>query len=77
MTISQLREIADHVRSLPNKNAKAAFLDNQPREVLNFLSGNININGIGPEIFQEIQIGKTNVDLNGLITARKSVYRCS
>jgi len=69
MTISQLREIADHVRSLPNKNAKAAFLDNQPREVLNFLSGNININGIGPEIFQEIQISRTNVDLNGLITA--------
>jgi len=68
-TIAQLREIADHVRSLPNKNSKVEFLDNQPREVLNFLSGNININGIGPEIFQEIQIGRTNVDLNGLITA--------
>ena len=68
-TIIQLREIADHVRSLPNKIEKATFLGNQPREVLNFLGGNININGIGPEIFQEIQIGQTNVDLNGLITA--------
>ena len=69
VTITQLREIADHIRSLPNKNAKAAYLDQQSRDVLNFLGGNININGIGPEIFQEIQIGQTNVDLNGLITA--------
>lgn len=68
-TIAQLREVAEHIRSLPNKNAKAAFLDNQPRELLNFLGRNININGIGPEIFQDIQTGLTNVDLNELINA--------
>lgn len=68
-TITQLREIVGHVRSLPNKVMKLAYLNQQSREVLNFLGGNININGIGPEIFQEIQTGRTNVDLNGLITA--------
>jgi len=56
-TISQLREIADHVRSLPNKNAKAAFLDNQPREVLNFLSGNVQKDGVGKAIAEEIPKG--------------------
>lgn len=68
-TIKELREIADHVRSLPSKQMKAEYLNRQSREVLNFLGGNININGIGPEIFQEIQTGRTNVDLNGLINA--------
>ena len=68
-TIQQLREIVEHIRSLPNKRMKATFLDTQPREVLNFLGGNINLVGIGPEIFQEIQIGQTNTDLNGLINA--------
>ena len=68
-TIVQLRKIADHVRSLPSKHSKKVYLDMQPREILNFLGGNININGIGPEIFQEIQIGQTNVDLAGLIDA--------
>lgn len=68
-TIAQLRAIADHVRSLPNKHSKKVYLDMQPQEVLNFLGGNININGIGPEIFQEIQIGQTNVNLSGLTKA--------
>ena len=68
-TITQLREIVEHVRSLQNKNMKAAYLAQQSRETLNFLGGNININGIGPEIFREIQTGRSNVDLNGLITA--------
>lgn len=68
-TIAQLRAIADHVRSLPNKHSKKVYLDMQPQEVLNFLGGNININGIGPEIFQETQIGQTNVDLSGLTKA--------
>ena len=53
-TIAQLRKIADHVRSLPNKNAKAEYLDRQPREILNFLAGNIRKDGIGNSIAAEI-----------------------
>ena len=68
-TIQQLREIVAHIRSLPNKQMKTTYLNQQSREVLNFLGGNINLVGIGPEIFQKIQIGQTNTDLNGLINA--------
>ena len=71
-TIQNLREIVDHIRSLPNKQMKAAYLDQQSKDVLNFLGGNINLVGVGPEIFQEIQvceIGQTNVYLGGLIDA--------
>lgn len=57
VTITQLREIADHVRSLPNKNAKAAYLDTQPREILNFLAGNIRKDGIAKAIAGEIPKG--------------------
>lgn len=70
VTINELRAIADHVRSLPSQHSKRVYLDMQPREVLNFLGGNINLVGVGPEIFQEIQIceiGQTNVYLEGLI----------
>lgn len=67
--IADVRWIADHTRTLPNKKIKLAYLTSQSREVLNFLGGHINLNGIGPEIFDEIRTGQTNVDLNGLITA--------
>jgi ATP-dependent DNA ligase len=63
-TIQQLREIANHVRSLPSKHSKKVYLEMQSREVLNFLGGNINLVGIGPEIFQEIQIGQTGGNIN-------------
>ena len=53
-TITELREIAEHTRDLANKRMKTEYLNQQSRDVLNFLGGNININGIGPEIFQEI-----------------------
>lgn len=69
-SIQQLREIVDHIRSLPNKQMKTTYLNQQSIEVLNFLGGNINLVGIGPEIFQDIQIceiGQTNVYLSGLI----------
>ena len=53
-TIAQLREIADHARSLPSKHSKKVYLDMQSREVLNFLSKNIRMDGIGKNIASEI-----------------------
>lgn len=53
-TIQQLREIVEHVRSLPNKRMKVTYLDTQSREILNFLSKNIRMDGIGKSIASEI-----------------------
>lgn len=55
-TIQNLREIVAHIRSLPNKNAKATFLNTQPRAVRNFLGKNIRMDSIGKAIASEIPI---------------------
>lgn len=53
-TITQLREIVDHIRSLPNKQMKSTYLNQQSQEVLNFLGGNIRKDGIAKSIAGEI-----------------------
>lgn len=53
-TITQLREIVEHVRSLPNKNMKSVYLNQQSRETLNFLGKNIRMDSIGKTIASEM-----------------------
>lgn len=53
-TINQLREIAEHIRNLPNKREKMKYLNLQSREILNFLAGNIRKDGIAKTTANEI-----------------------
>ena len=61
VTITQLREIANHTRSLSTKNAKSAFLETQPKEILNFFAKNIRMDGIGKSIAGEILKDRTTI----------------
>lgn len=49
-SIKSLREIVSHVRSLPNKNVKKAYLESLSPDILNFLAKNIQMDGIGKKI---------------------------
>ena len=60
-TITQLREIANQIRSLPTKKAKAAFLETQPKEILNFLAKNVRMDGVGKSIAGEILKDRTTI----------------
>ena len=61
-TIIELREIVDHVRDLPNKRMKTAYLNLQSREVLNFLAGHIQKDGIAKTIANEIPTSSITED---------------
>lgn len=60
-TITQLREIIDTVRDLPNKKEKLEYLNTLDRDILNFLAGNIKKDGIAKAIASEIPI--TTMDI--------------
>lgn len=60
-TIQELRELTDYVRNLPNKRDKLDYLNQQSRDVLNFLSGNIKKDGIAKVIASEISISKNKL----------------
>ena len=53
--------------NIGTKKEKLKFISLLQPEVQQFLGGNINMNGIGPEIFNEIQIGYPNTNIESLI----------
>lgn len=68
-TIQNVIREVEIIKTLATKKAKQYYVNNLHRDTRQFLGANINMVGIGPEIFQEITIGRTNVDLKGLIDA--------
>ena len=53
-TINELQRIVEYIRSLNSKDEKLEYLNQQPRNILNFLSKNIKKDGIAKTIASEI-----------------------
>jgi len=67
-TIEELKDIIDHTRSLSNRDEKIKYLDQQNRDILNFLSGNIKKDGIAKAIANEISISSKSIsDMEDII----------
>lgn len=59
--ISEIRNIIYRVRDMSDRATKLGYLKKQPREVLQLLSGSINMNSIGPSIMDEIRTGPNSL----------------
>jgi len=62
-------KIADKIRSLKTKKEKQKLIDTLSDDIITILSNTINKNGIGPEIFEEINTynSDTNINIRNII----------
>jgi len=70
-TITQLKRIVETVRSLPDRSEKESYLNQQSREILNFLGSNITKDGIAKATANEIPIISGIIDIS--ITSESSM----
>ena len=66
-TIKEVIEQTEIIKGLGTKKAKLAYIANLSPDVQQFLSASININGIGPQLYDSIPFEATNVTLEELI----------
>lgn len=59
----------EHIRDLSTKKQKTAYITSLPPHIQQFLGANINLVGLGPEIFQEITIDYPSSSLEYIIEA--------
>jgi len=67
--IKEVMEQTDIIKKLGTKKAKQTYIAMLSPNTQQFLSASINMNGIGPELFQEITVGTPSTSLEGLIDA--------
>lgn len=66
-TIKNVMREVETIKSLATKKAKLTYISNLHPDIRQFLGANINMNGIGPELYASTKLGTTNVSLEGLI----------
>jgi len=66
ITIIELRKIVETVRSLPDRSEKEAYLNQQSREILNFLGSNITKDGIAKKTAEAIPISELNKSMSDM-----------
>ena len=65
-TISELKETVEYTKSLTGRDEKLSYLYTRDRSTLNFLSGNIKMDGIAKTIASEIPISELNVSISDM-----------
>ena len=67
ITINDVMNEVETIKSLGTKKAKSAYVANLHPDIQQFLGANINMVGIGPELYSSVKIGPTNTTLEELI----------
>lgn len=66
-TIKNVMREVEIIKSLGTKKAKLAYIATLHPDIRQFLGANINMVGVGPELYASTKLGTTNVSLEGLI----------